>query len=288
MDILEFLTRVYFLERTLKPESERQLRMSILKLLAFAGDRLSLDDLSEDLLNRWLRTNPNQWSPKTLKRRRADILSIWGYAAEIGLATREAQRRRVRRIVVPRHIPVAWTTDELAAMLGACGHMRRYLPNGVRLGLLAEVTVRVGYDTALRCADMFTLPRARLSTDFSRVTQQKKNGDELLCRVRRSTLDRVNQYPPEVLQVLAWPHKQQYFYEGCWFVMLRIAGLPIGKTEGLQKLRRTSVTHAERLKNGNGALQAGHAPGSRVTGDSYIDPTIAYADRELPPELPTD
>lgn len=172
-------------------------------------------------------------------------------------------------------------------MINASRLMRVYLPNGVRLGLLAEVTLRVGYDTGLRCADLLALPRAALSAANSqRVEQQKKNGSHQLCRVRQSTLDALAGYPPEVWKVVAWPYAREHFYIGCWHKMLSLAGLPIGRTEGLQKLRRTSITHAERLKTGNGALQAGHSPGSRVTGDSYIDPTIAYPERELPPELP--
>lgn len=56
--------------------------------------------------------------------------------------------------------------------------------------------------------------------------------------------------------------------------MLRAAGLPDDSKQGLQKLRRTGVSHGEAVEPGYGAKLAGHRPGSRVTYDSYADPRI--------------
>lgn len=260
--------------------------MSAATLVEFVGRPLDLADLTEDLLNLWLRDNPRKWAPSTLRRRRADILTVWEYAVESGHTETEPRRRRVRRVRVPRRIPIAWSTEELARMIAAARTLRKYLPNGVRLGLLAEITIRVGYDTGLRCDDLLRLPRNCVNSSPTRISQEKKRGDQVLCRVRQSTMDLIATLPREECRVIAWPYRREYFYEGCWYKMLAAAGLPIGKSEGLQKLRRTSISHAERKETGLGAIQAGHQPGSRVTAASYIDPVVAYSARDLPPELP--
>lgn len=272
MNILKFFRTVYVRERALMPESERQLSMS-LRLFEQQLGPIDLDCLSHEHLNRWQRENPRGWSPKTMKRRVLDVLAVWTYAYVIGATENQPNRLRVRPVRVPTRIPNAWTMQDLQTMLTACEQFTTYLPNGVQRGMLLRATILVGFYSALRATDLFTLRRDQLSADGSPVPQHKKHGSQVLCIIPDWVIDEIDaRYPADVELVVAWPYRRETFY-ALWRKMLVAAKLPTGPRHGLQKLRRTAVSHGEAIARGFGAQLAGHAT-TRVTYASYVDPRI--------------
>lgn len=263
---------IYIDERALRPESERQLRMSVGKFIDYAGD-LPIDSLSHAQLNAWQRDNPAGWSPKTMKRRMADVLAVWTYAYRVGVTENLPDRQRVRPVRVPAKIPESWTIAELQTMLAACERYESYLPNGVRKAVLLKTVVCVGFYTALRAADLFCLHRKDLSVSGVPVQQQKKRGDDVLVVVPEWVIEMLNEhYPADVELVVAWPYRREHFY-AAWKQMLRDAGLPYGPAHGLQKLRRTAISYGESLERGFGSTMAGHAT-QKTTYRHYVDPRI--------------
>lgn len=281
----QFFETIYTNERTLKPESSRQLRMSLDLFEQFAGPR-QLDTLSHELLNSWVITNPRGWSPKTMRRRMADVLTVWSYAYAVSATDNKPNTYRMRRVKVAKRCPKAWTLDQLAAICAAADQFRRYLPNGVRVGSLVQSVVYVGFYSALRAADLQRLLRVEMSPTGQFVGQDKRHGNEVLVVIPQWVIDHVDHhYPPEIERVWAWPYTREHFYT-TWKACLAAAGLPTGRTEGLQKLRRSAVSYGEAAKIGYGAQLAGHAPTSRITYEHYADPRIiAHHHGNLLPDL---
>lgn len=255
------------------PQSKRQLEMSVRLFCAQTGV-YRLDALTHTLLNTWIDTNPRGWSPKTMRRRVGDVLSVWTYAYRIGATENSPQRLRVKSVRVPRRLPRAWSMDELQAMLAVARQFRLYLPNGVRRCDLLRAMILVGFYSALRPADLRTIRRDQLSPAGVPVSQAKKYGCEVLVRIPAWVIEEIDAgYPPDATLVYAWPHSHVAFYR-LWKRMLTAAGLPNQKTEGLQKLRRSAVTYGELQQPGYGARLAGHAANSSVTYASYADPRL--------------
>lgn len=288
MQLLQFLP-CYVSERGLTAESERQLRMSVNAFIRFLErSDISLSDLSHSLLNAWQDANPEGWAPKTMHRRINDVLGVWSYAYAIEETENEPKRLRIRFPRIPHRIPDAWTLDELRTMLDACGTYDECLPNGIYKSDVLRATIYCGFYTALRPSDLLSLERSSLRPNGSPICQAKKHGSQLLVTVPPWLIDFLNDhYPPAVRRAVGWPYARPYFYD-LWKSMLRRAGMPYGKREGLQKLRRTAVSHGEAIAKGYGSQLAGHAD-TRTTRRHYEDPRISRAvENRLPDIRPDD
>lgn len=287
MHLLDILWRHYVPEHDLMPGSVEQLDLSCRLFVEFAGD-VDLDEMSHELLNRWAATNPRSWAPKTMRRRLGDILAVWSYGYRIGVTNNAPDRQRIRSVRVPRRLPEAWSLDELRNIYEAAGRFIRYLPNGVQQRSLLRGVLNIGYYSALRRGDLMKIKRVQLSANGQAIAQQKKRGSEILVVVPRHAIEEIDAtYPPEVERVFAWPHRIEGFY-ALWHRLLDAAGLPSGREHGLQKLRRTAVTHAEATREGWGAKLAGHEPGSTATWRSYIDPRHLRATVIRLPDIATE
>jgi integrase len=281
----EFFEKIYIEERSLKSESERQLRMSIQLFNEFAGN-IDLEEMSHKTLNRWTLENPRNWSPKTMRRRVADIISVWTYAYATETTNNRPDTIRIRRVRLPHRYPRAWTVADLSRICTAAESFKTFLPNGVRIGSFLRTVVYVGFYSALRVNDLYHFRRDQMSPLGQFVAQEKKHDSEVLVSIPQWVIDFVNtEYPSEIELVWAWPYSHEHFYAK-WKECLSFAGLPVGRKEGLQKLRRSAVSYGEAVRVGYGAQLAGHAPTSRITYDHYADPRIVAQHRgNLLPDL---
>jgi integrase len=287
MHLLDFLWRHYVPEHDLMPGSVEQLDLSCRLFAEFNGD-VDLDALSHELLNRWAAANPRAWAPSTMRRRLADLLAVWSYAYRIGVTDNAPDRQRLRSIRCPRRLPEAWSLSELRQIYDAAGQFVTYLPNGVQRCALLRAVLNVGYYSALRRGDLTVIKRAQLSANGQAIPQHKKRGSEVLVCVPQHVIDEIDaSYPASVERVFAWPHRIEGFYS-LWHKLIRAAGLTHGREHGLQKLRRTAVTHAEATREGWGAKLAGHEPGSVATWRSYIDPRHLRATVIRLPDISTE
>lgn len=281
--VVRFFRDSYALEKEISRGHAQQVEISLAALNRWAGKELRLRDLSDSLMNRWLRDQceAGRHAPKTIKHRRGDVLAVWRYAARKGICP---EPKHIRTVSVPVRIPQAWTIEQLHALLGAAGQLTGYYTTGIPRALFWEGFLRVTYDTGLRKSDVLSLPVDIVRSGDVRIIQQK-TGVEIVRRLNPRTI--------EVCRKIVWPERELLFpwalcREQFWVHWRRLvlgpSGLPRGRMEGPQKLRRTSATHLEAALPGSASRHLGHAtPG--LAAKHYIDPTIAYGQSPLPPEL---
>lgn len=280
MTLRAFLENYYLREKQLAPQTQRQMRMAVAAFDKWAGREVRFYELRE-LLNEWLRSTEGSHKPKTIKNRRGYIVSLWSYAAECGRAS-DPPVTRIRKVRVPKPVPDAWTHAELAAMFDACTLTPNYFPNGIPVGPFLRALIMVGYDTGLRGQDLFLLRFDALQAQIRMV--QQKTGWGHIAPLGEDTLEAIAEtVPPRRELVFPWPYRRETFHL-YWTRMLRRAGLPTGRRECLQKLRRTSASHLARENPGAVMRHLGHKDPS-MAPKHYIDPRIGDGPRPLPPRI---
>ena len=280
MELRAFFETIYLDERDLAQQSARQLRLSLNHFIRFCGYEVLIDRLDHSHLNRWC-SSISHLSPRTIKRRLQDVLCVWDYAYSVGVTENAPNRKRVRSVRISKRLPEAWTLEQLRSMTNSAATFTDVLPNGVIRGNALTAAICTGFYSALRASDLMRLSRCQVASGVGAVQQAKRRGDEVLVRLPEWFIAWINEaYPKKETRIVAWPHRLEYFYDA-WDKMLLRANLPIGRTEKLQKLRRTSVTYGELAQRGFGAQLAGHAPGTRTTYDSYADPRILLGESTI-------
>src|SRR5690606_35987097 len=96
----------YQTEKPLRPESMRQVTMSLAAFDRFNGSPVGIGEISDSLLNRWIMAQLERLAPKTVARQRNDVLGVWRYAADEHNLCEPP--RRIRKVKVPRRTPDAW------------------------------------------------------------------------------------------------------------------------------------------------------------------------------------
>lgn len=282
LTISAFFEHVYCLEKELRPSSAQQVELTLAALNNWHGSELRLSELSDDLANRWIKhqLEKAQLSPKTVKRRRGDFLAVWRYAWNHQLCEPPL---RIRNVTVPRRVPDAWPLSALRKMVAAARELKGYYPNGIKRSHFWEMFIRIDYDTALRLGDILSLPAAIARTGRFTVLQGKTLR-EIHKRLRDSTIEVCRRsLPPEREILLDWPYRREQLWVHWREMILLPAGLPAGRREGPQKMRRTSASHFARLHGREAARRhLGHSFGS-VADEHYLAPDIADGEALLPP-----
>lgn len=278
----EFFRSDYLLVRPLRSSSVHQLTTTLRVLDRWHGRHVRLEQLSAHLVNRFLRDHAVDHAPKTVSRRRGDLLTLWRFAAAMNLV--DPPPKHIRQVTQPRRIPRAWTRDEMSRMLDAADRAQEYYRTGIRIGAFWTVFILLVYDTGLRLSDVLALTLAEVQTGEFEVAQEK-TGEAIICRVQEVTLAAIAKtVPPQREKLLPWPYCREYFWKHWKEHVLLPAGLPVGRKEGPQKLRRTSASHLEAVAPGAAMRHLGHrTPG--LAQQHYIDPRIAGSRPPLPPSL---
>jgi len=278
-ETLVAFARDYGLLREVSPDSVRQLVMAAELFQRWAGGPVRLDELDERSVSLWLRDLAATRAPATVRSKRVAILCLWRAAADEDLCY--PPRRRVRAARVPVQPVDCWTREEVGAIATACRRLQRWHPSGLRRSVWWELAVRVAWDTALRRGDQLALRVAEIEpTSRATVVQHKTGraqpirlGDETMALLRRSLADA----PRE--RVCPWEASEETFCKQ----FHRIVGLA-GVRQGCWKwLRRASITDCEAQQAGAGGPQGGHAPGSRITALSYVNPRIVQGPEPVRP-----
>ena len=129
--ILDYLREVYVPRRlTLKPLSIAQIETSLRSLETFAKRTVRLDQLTNDLLCRWLCWRLKHVSKATAKRDRVNLLAVWRDAMTRGKCRRSVIDVPVIR--VPRKVPLAVPVTDIEKLLSAAASYqpkrRRQMP----------------------------------------------------------------------------------------------------------------------------------------------------------------
>lgn len=249
------LLPVYSLERAISHGAQYQIGHS---LELYGSDRTTAD-LQARPVSEWLQALETTHAKRTVAGHRANLLALWRWAAERGLATLPVGVRRCPR---PRPRPIAWTADEFRRLIVACDRM----PNPAYWSCL----VRTAYETGLRRSDLWRLEKDAVSPDGIVWIGQHKTGYPHVCRLQPATAAAFALLPGNRPLM---PKSPRRFYDAfSW--LCRMAGVRPG---ALQMLRRTGATQCEIRQPGSAGRFLGHSTATMWQ---------AYVDRSQLPDAP--
>jgi len=289
-DTLELLRADYLRSHDVKPGYAQQLEISARSFARWyesqTGQLLTLPRINEPMACEWLHWLRSQGrTPRTCNGKRGDLLTLWRHAVRRSLLPPPLAEEIVR-FREPQRNPTAWTQPQLDAILAAAATQKigRAVPGWGRDHDRAALLLI--YDTAFRLSAVLALTTASLRDDgalLAAAETQKTLTDEIRW-LGPDTLDAVRTIHPGLLfpaavpaPLLPWPFSRRAFTDR-WLRIVEAAGLPTGRREGPQKMRRTSASWCEAAAPGAGKRQLGHrTPG--LAEKNYIDRTIAPAMR---------
>ena len=272
----------YLSERDLASSSIKQLQYSLTNFGKFLGYPATPADLNRQAVNGWLiwLADHEKLRPRSIKNRRINVMTIWRWLYDIEVL--QDGPRRVRKVVVPPSVPVAWTIREAKLLLAVCDKLKGILsPVAYPRNLFWRAFIMTAYDTGLRRCDLLLLLRDQIGERGRLILIQKKTNWPVTCTLGTDTLKAVDatmRYPRDLLfGDLTRDFVSQQF---------RSIVLAAGLKGSLHKLRKTSVTAVEIVSPGAGQSHLGHKS-SDMAKRFYIDPLLAGAERPLPPRLTT-
>lgn len=268
----------YGLTREIAADSLQQYRFAVDKFDRWRaarglGGRVRLDQLSELEVSAWLRDYAGQgWSPATVRSKRTHVVGLWRNAADDGYVDPPRRRIRSQKVEIT---PVCWEWAEVVQLLRACRGLPRRHPCGLPRRVWWELAVRVAWDTGLRKGDLFRLRVDQIPESGLFGFTQHKTKRPIVCRLDAVTLELLRESlaacPREL--VCPWTGTRENFD-----AQVRRLVAKAGVRPGTWKwLRRASGTDVEVQQAGAAGRQLGHAPGSRVTYQAYVDPVIVAA-----------
>lgn len=251
LSLLDFFENHYLLNVSISESTAYQYGRSIQDFETFHGRHILVAKLNSDVVNRWILGRTGQLSPVTLRNRRAAIMAIWRHAAECDLV---ADPVRVRRVQVPRKIPVAWTPGELSQLLRCCDMMGPYRE-------YFRCLLSVGYETGLRRSDLLAVHWEMFNDDGVAVVIQHKTQMGHVIRVRPETLDELRR-----VGSLQWTLSIRTLY----YQLRKLCNLAQVRRGTLQQLRRSGATAVELAAPGCAQRYLGHS-NPALAGRYYID-----------------
>lgn len=256
----------------LLPSTVAHYRRCLVSYGRHLGRRPTLDDLAAAPLLGWARSIvADGKSPHTASQNLKQLRALWAWAFQEGFVAKGPSRGL--KLTAPRVVPDSWSGDELARLFDAAGRQRGWIgPHKAAdwwLGVLWYVWntgARAGETWQVRL-DHLDLQRGVVSVPASIRKESRVPMKWWLSRRGLEAVGRVAERSEGVLFTQPWQHVQ-----GCYRLyrsLLRDAGLPVTRRNGLQRLRRTVSTRI-RIRGGEPGIWLGHAPRT-VAEEHYTD-----------------
>jgi integrase len=250
---------------------------AVRSLEKFAGRRLSLADLNDDLLYAWLSQRLGEVSVRTVRRERGDLLTVWRWAADNGFCL-----SKPGRIAAPkqhRREPVAWTVEEMRRLVAACDQLTgRSRTTGIAWSAWARSLILTCYYTGARIGALMQVRPADIDLDKATITLRPETQ-----KPRREGILRLPPVAVEAIRAICDParslvwrlHRSKRSPRHHLTRLLKAAGLTVDRYHAFHCLRKTCYTHT--------AIAAGLAVASRQLGHRS-DLSSVYLDRSQLPE----
>jgi len=203
------------------------------------------------------------------------IKALWNYANLRGYTS---TRPSIAKLIEPEPEVSTWNKRELAALFRTCSIQPGYI--GPVLARDWWLTLHmIAWDTAERTGALLEIRQDWIDRDESllRIPAEHRKGGTKRAgyRLRPCTMSQIDQI---------WHPERERLFEGlelrsfhrAYNAVLALAGLPVGRRNGLQRIRRTVATLLERA--GGDATEFLQHSDRRVTRRSYLDD----ARREVP------
>jgi integrase len=277
--VLAFFESVYLPQRLVgrSPGTIKLYRLAIGQFANFLGRQPTLGDLNSPTVVGFLAWHSRQSrvsSAAATNSLRNRILPLWNFAARCGLVSTWPA---VPKLPEPQRIPTAWTLDQLRSLLGAA----RGVPGeiaGIPAAAFWETLILLLYDTGLRSGAAFRLRWEWFDEQAASLyvpAEIQKDRQDLLLRVSLQTaaaLAAIRQPSREL--IFPWPRDPSLRFLA-FRRILQAAGLPHGRRDLYQRLRRTTATLGRFYGGSQGfdpTAQLGHSS-DMVTRRHYLAPT---------------
>jgi integrase len=274
--VLEFFNNVYVPKKgaEFSPDSATSYRSGIRRLNDFCCCNVSLDALSDDLIEdfvAWLASRG--YPPATRKRICGEILAVWRFAWRKKFV--ETQPRDIDRIRLPKTVPDAWSVAQVGKLLSVAAETEGHV-SGFRASIYWPALLLLIYDTGFRIRAVMKLKTSDLDLEAGWVKAhwdtQKQKADQVLP-LFKDTVELLRQMAAEQPgreMVFPFPFKTSACLTDRLRLLLQRAGLPHGKRDLFHKLRRTNGTYV--------ADVAGEEAAMRQLGHSHVNVTRSYID----------
>jgi integrase len=277
MDLADILERQFFpLQTRIANETTRDhYRRAVRWLGEMLGRPAVLTDLTDDSLSailRWL-TSARSQSPVTANGSMQCLSALWRWCRDRDLPIRGGPT--VRPLREPIRTPRAWSVAELDRLCAAAD---------ASIGSIGGMPARTWWltlfalvmDSGCRSSELLALDWAWI--DWERgwiyVPAECRKGQrrDEAYGLRPDTLSWLAKIRQPQGQILGWGDRHISLYHLRWNELLTRAGLPNGRYNQAQKLRRTFATLLT-VAGGDATAALGHA--SRATTlRSYLDPSV--------------
>lgn len=277
---LERLIEKYLLENELTPTYEYQLGYARRKLEKWHGKPVMASELSDDLVNSWLKDQQSsgKLSDRSRKNLRTSMLTIWKYAADQNLC---ALPNKVRKVKVAEKNPEAWDYQQLDRVVKAASKLRGKLINGIPRHRYFPCLIWFCFETGMRRGDAFAFNMSWLRGNVVSFSQHKTSRVHS-CRLTSETVHELHWISDKLKELEQDNWQTPLAFPGCvtqlyyWMRQCRIkAGVdPDERNRCMQHLRRTGATAVEASSPHMAWKYLGHSEPA-LSRKHYIDRRLA-------------
>lgn len=284
--MLSALPEIYYLHHPcLRVSTLDQYARAARSLCRFCGRDIPVHSISKMDVLAWMQQRLKEASPRTVKRERGDLLTLWRFAWTEGLHKVNPDTLRIPTVRCPRKSPTAWHLDQLQAWIEAAGR----LVGNVRGTNISKANWWQAYVLFLYCTaarpSAARLVRVK-DIDLTRGivvlrAEVAKTAHDDVCRLSEQAIVAIRKiYNPAAEYVFVWP----YCREKLWRKFKAIseqAGLPTDRYHSLGCMRRTAAS----LTAAHGSVEMarqllGHSSPD-ITRRYYLDPAICNERRAV-------
>ena len=278
---LAWLVDQYAQARDVRPGSVSQLRYSATLFGRWLKRKPTLKDLAETQVNAWVRAllDAGTLSTETIRSKRRHLVCLRRFAYERGWMGTLGTIRPVKQAA---RIPVAWSQDELAALLhiAALKTQRLLRHRPVAWCAFWRAFILVGYYSGLRLGDLLKLRFEAIGQGGVCVVIQSKTGNALTFHLPEDALAAVAAIrKPERARIFGdLLCRRTIQDEFRWLTReAKIGG-------SIKRLRASGATWVEATVPGSAMAFLGHrTPG--LAHQHYVDPRHIQQNKPRPPRL---
>jgi integrase len=283
MTLLRFLLDFYIPRRLpdARPETLRNYSWTFRHFARYLGREPLLSDLTEQRIGGLMQAmNDGRHAPATVNRLLYCLVALARLAFHKRLLDEYPELRPLRDYHRP---PVAWRDGEMVRLFTAVSHFRPLRKiGGIPARLWWAAFLRTAYCTGGRRGALLSL--LMVDVDFSTGAilfraELSKTGTEELHHVPLECLTALRAIREPVRGLMFPDHRNFVSFYKDWDRLLRWAGLPGGRMNKTQKLRRSAATAAEIQRAGAGQTMMGHVS-PNTTREHYLDQSL-LGEREV-------
>lgn len=273
MELYELLSLYRLYRPQLSESTAEQYRYAIRSMEKFVQKSPTTEELSEPVILRFLAARLAEVSPRTVKRERGDIFTLWRFAYKRKLTEHDPRDSDIPPVRLRQEPPIALTVSQVEAIVDSCRFERSTI-RGTEISKAAwwRSLVLVLYWSGARIGAVIATNRTDLDASTGWLHLRAESAKTGLGQWVQLPLDVVEAIPGDDL-LWPWPYGRRQLFAALKRIVVR-AGLPPSREYRFHAFRRTAATlatHAASLDLASRAL--GHT--TRAMTLRYVDSRVA-------------